>query len=301
MSQGGEQHALAALAEAGTIGEALDRLAAFLVPAGVPPARADARDLIAALFDQPRFWPSANQAQPIPDADRARLADAAERRRRGMPMQYAVRRAAFRHLSLEVDEGVLIPRPETEILVDIVLSAQRGGAGTVVDVGTGSGAIALALASEGKFDRVYGVDLSSDALTIATRNLARLPEPARSRVTLLQGSLLAPVPAGPVEAVVSNPPYIAYPEAVELPAAVRDWEPPLALFADDEGMAVIAALLAPAAARLVPGGLLALEVDSRRAARAAALIREQGSFVHVETRPDLTGRERFVVARREEY
>jgi release factor glutamine methyltransferase len=287
-----------------TIGNLHDELATLLAGPGVPPARATARDVIAGVLDQPRFWPSANAARALSADDAARIRAAATRLREGMPIQYAVGRAAFRHLSLAIDPRVLIPRPETELLVDLVIAAQRGGKGIVVDVGTGSGAIALSLAAEGGFEEVVATDRSADALEVARANLAAIPEDRRNRVTFLHGDLLAPLHAHLdgqlVDTVVSNPPYIARSEAAELPTLVRDWEPHEALFADEDGMAVIRRLVAEAAGVLNPGGLLAMEIDSRRADRAVEILQAQGDFTDVETRLDLTGRPRFVVARRQE-
>jgi release factor glutamine methyltransferase len=283
-----------------TIGDLLDELAVALAKPGVPPARAVARDLMAGVLQQPRFWPSANQAREVSAGDEAAIRSAAARLAQGMPMQYAIGRAGFRHLTLQVDRRVLIPRPETELLVDLVIAAQRGGKGTAVDVGTGSGAIALSLAAEGGFDEVIAIDLSPDALAVAESNLAAIPEERRVRVRFLQGDLLAPIAGRQVEVVVSNPPYISPAEARELPALVHDWEPHLALFAEDDGMAAIRALVPQAAGVLVAGGLLALEVDARRADRAAAIVAADGRFTEVEQRLDLTGRPRMVVARRQE-
>jgi release factor glutamine methyltransferase len=285
---------------AATIGDLLDELAVMLARPGVPPARAVARDLIAGVLEQPRFWPSANQARDIGADEEAAIRSAAARFAQGMPLQYAIGRAGFRHLTLQVDRRVLIPRPETELLVDLVIAAQRGGKGTAVDVGTGSGAIALSLAAEAGFDEVIAIDLSPDALAVAESNLTAIPDDRRSRVRFLQGDLLAPISGRKVEVVVSNPPYISRAEARELPALVHDWEPHLALFADDDGMAAIRALVPQAAEVLVAGGLLALEVDARRADRAAESVAADGRFTEVEQRLDLTGRPRLVVARRQE-
>jgi release factor glutamine methyltransferase len=169
-------------------------------------------------------------------------------------------------------------------------------------VGTGSGAIALALACEGRFDRVIATDLSLDALDVARANAAHARRAMCAPVEFRHGSLLAPLraPGAPVRAraVVSNPPYIAYHEAESLPAGVRDWEPPLALFAAADGMAVIAALVREAAPVLEPGGLLAVEVDARRASTAAELVASDGRYADVTVRLDLAGRERFVLATR---
>jgi release factor glutamine methyltransferase len=285
-----------------TLGDLLDDLAVQLAGPGVPPARAVARDLIAGVLDQPKFWPTAHRNDVVDSATEARVRTAATRLAEGMPMQYALGKSTFRHLSLRVDNRVLIPRPETELLVDLVLAAQRGGKGTAVDVGTGSGAIALALAAEGGFDRVIGMDISPDALDVARANLEAIPDDRRERVEFRQGDLLAPLLAerAQVEVVVSNPPYISSAELRDLPSLVRDWEPHLALFADDDGMAAIRALVPQAAAVLVPGGLLALEVDARRAGLAAEAVSADGRFTDVEQRLDLTGRPRMVVARRQE-
>jgi release factor glutamine methyltransferase len=283
-----------------TVGALLDALAEQLVGPNVPPARSVARDLIAGVLGQPRYWPTAHRDDVLPPEQDVAIRAAAVRLLQGMPIQYAVGRAAFRHLTLAVDQRVLIPRPETELLVDLVLTAQRGGKGTVVDVGTGSGAIALALAAEGAFARVIGTDLSSEALEVARGNLAAIPDDRRARVSFRHGSLLEPVAGERAEAVVSNPPYISPDDAAGLPPLVRDWEPHSALFAGEDGMAVIRALVPQAADTLQPGGLLALEVDAARATLAAAAVSKDGRFTDVETKLDLTGRPRFVVARRQE-
>ena len=173
-----------------------------------------------------------------------------------------------------------------------------GGHGIVVDVGTGSGAIALALATEGQFDRVIATDVSLDALAVAERNAAFLRDDLRSPIDFLHGSLLAPVATLRVQAVVSNPPYIAFGELDELPASVRDWEPPLALSSGDQGLAATRAIIREARAVLEPEGLLALEVDTRRASLVAEAIASDGQYRDVAVHLDLTGRERFVLARR---
>lgn len=284
--------------ETRALGSLLGELTAGLEGAGVALARDEARDIVAAVLDVPRFWPSANKNTLI-DAtavDEARKAAAA--RARGAPFAYAVGRAAFRHLTLAVDERVLIPRQETEVLIDLVLEAQDGGRGTVVDVGTGSGAIALALATEGLFDRVVGTDVSLDALVVAERNAAFLRDELRAPVEFLHGSLLAPLAGMRMQAVVSNPPYIAFAELDELPPSVRDWEPPLALLSADEGLAATRSIVRESAAVLEPNGLLALEVDTRRASLVAEAVATDGSYGDVVVHLDLTGRERFVLARR---
>jgi release factor glutamine methyltransferase len=281
-----------------SLGTLLTELTTRLEGSGVALARDEARDIVAAILDVPRFWPSTNR-DALVDAtavDEAREAAAA--RGRGAPFAYAVGRAAFRHLTLAVDPRVLIPRPETELLIDLVLQAEEGGHGSLVDVGTGSGAIALALATEGRFDRVIATDVSRDAIAVAERNAAFLRDDLVASVEFMHGSLLAPVAHLQFDVVVSNPPYIAFAEMEELPASVRDWEPPLALFSADEGLATTRALIREGRGVLVPGGLIALEVDTRRASLVAEAVASDGEYRDVAVHLDLTGRERFVLARR---
>jgi release factor glutamine methyltransferase len=257
----------------------------------------EAQDLLAAVLGQPRWWAAAHSVTPMPDAVAIRVRAAAARRALGMPFAYAVGEAAFRHLTLAVDARVLIPRPETELLVDLVLEHVRPAPGGIaIDVGTGSGAIALALASEGAFDRVIGIDVSTDALVVARANACRLPAPMASAVEFRDGSYLAPARDVRARAVVSNPPYIAFSEAAALPAAVRSWEPPVALLTGSDGLCATDAIVREAADILEPAGVLVLEVDCRRAGRAAELAAADGRYAGIEVRRDLAGRDRYVVA-----
>ena len=282
-----------------TIAEMLDSLSHELAGTGIPPARAEARDLIAAVLGRPRFWPSANPSLELDETALVAIRGAAGRLARGMPFQYAVGTAPFRHLTLRVDQRVLIPRQETELLVDLVLSVAGGGA--VADIGTGSGAIALSLACEGRYDRIIGTDVSEDALAVARQNLEVVPIERRASVEFRAGDLLDPVRGERLQAVVSNPPYISRSEERDLPAAVRDWEPHLALFSDDDGMAAIRAILRDAPFVLESGGVLVLEIDAGRAADARDSAATDAQWRDVELRVDLTGRERFLVARRQEW
>ena len=284
-----------------TLGELAQEMTTRLALVFGDEAGREARELLAALHDRPRHWPVVERASPVADDMWQRALAAASRRARGAPLQYAAGQAAFRHLTLDVDERVLIPRPETEQLVDVVLDLTRHGTGgTVVDVGTGSGAIALALASEGGFARVIGTDVSLDALAVARANVQRCASVLRAEVELRHGSQLGPVPERGLRAVVSNPPYIAYEEAPSLPRSVRDWEPAVALFSGADGMAATARLVREAARALAAGGILAIEVDARRASVAAELVASDGRYHEVQVFLDLTGRERFVAARRRE-
>ena len=292
-----------------------------LAESGAPlDVRREARALVADVAGESRTWPASQPTAVLSPELAARVREAALRRAAGEPLAYCTGTAAFRHLVLAVDRRVLIPRPETEMLVELVLErvesraaapaaavpGPRAGAapssppgadsGLAIDVGTGSGAIALALASEGRFARVIGTDLSADALTVARANAARCAGQLRVPVEFREGDALAPVRGERATVIVANPPYISPDETDAVAASVREWEPHLALFADGDGMAVIAAIVAGSAGVLEPGGLLALEVDARRADRAAQLVRDDARFGPVEVVRDLAGRERFVLA-----
>jgi len=185
--------------------------------------------------------------------------------------------------------------------VEIVLERTRSERGGIaVDVGTGSGAIALALATEGRFERVIATDVSLDALAVARSNADRYASRSCAPVELRHGSLLGVVPERGLRAVVSNPPYISFDEAVELPAAVRDWEPSVALFSGADGMATTEQLIREAAGSLAADGVLALEGDMRRVGLVADFMRTLDAYVDVQVLADLTGRDRFVVARKRE-
>ena len=288
------------LAAAPTVSSLVDEMAASFARRGLADPLAEAREIVAALHDVPRFWPALNGAVAVDPAMRTRARSAVARRLQGAPLAYAVGRANFRHLTLDVDERVLIPRPETELLVDLVLDAigpEPGG--IAIDVGTGSGAIAISLASEGAFSCVYGTDISRDALAVAKHNAELCARLRRAPVAFVHGSLLGPVIDLRARVVVSNPPYIALGEAQSLPASVRDWEPAVALYSGHDGMTATARLVRQAADVLAPGGLLALEVDARRASLAAELVGRERRFRAVRVELDLTGRERFVLARRQ--
>ena len=285
-----------------TVLSVVDQLSENLRTAGLEDSRRVAADIIAALLEVPRSWPSLNRETQLEPAIVVSANRAAGMLSRGAPFAYAVGTACFRHLNLLVDERVLIPRPETEGLVSEVLermaSLGTSSWGTGVDIGTGSGAIALSLAAEGKFDRVIATDASLDALNVARENASRAARVVQAQIDFRHGSLLAPLKSEKVAAIVSNPPYVAFAEADELPTSVRDWEPPLALFSGHDGMRATAEIVRKSARHLTPGGLLALEVDERRASLVAELMMGHGAYSNVGVRLDLAGRERFVFASR---
>ncbi|MEO7362625.1 MAG: peptide chain release factor N(5)-glutamine methyltransferase [Gemmatimonadaceae bacterium] len=257
----------------------------------------EAREILSVLLSVSPGEVSRQSNQPVSASVVSRATAVVDRRILGEPLAYCLGSAAFRHLVLNVDSRVLIPRPETEIVVEEALRVMRGHAGGVaVDIGTGSGAIALSLATEGTFDCVIATDLSPDALAVAESNVRRLA-PAHAPIEFRLGADLVPLQGMKACLIVSNPPYIAHDEAASLPASVRDWEPPLALFAANGGMARYDALLATAPDCLETGGWLVLEVDSRRAEETAHRAMQDGRYTEVQLIRDLTGRHRVLVAR----
>jgi release factor glutamine methyltransferase len=217
------------------------------------------------------------------------------RRAKREPLQYIEGEAHFRDLRLRVDPRVLIPRPETERLVQRVLDWAAGRPGlAAADVGTGSGAIALALATEGPFDRVVATDVEPGALEAARANHAlAAPEAA---VEFRLGDGLAPLAGERFDALVSNPPYVGTAERASLDTEVRDWEPAAALFAGEDGLEVIRRLVAGAPSVLRPGGLLALEIGVGQGSAVAELVRAAGGFGAPRVEKDLAGRDRIVLA-----
>ena len=221
----------------------------------------------------------------------AKYEHAVEQLARGVPFAYAVGRAAFRTLDLAIDSRALIPRPETEGLVDLVLARVQGG--VAADIGTGSGCIALALATEGTFDRVIAVERSPAAAALARENVA-LVRP-RTPVDIREGDLLAPLAGSRYRAIVANPPYLTEGEYAALTPSVKAFEPREALVSGRDGLAATRALLAGAAALLEPGGLLALEIDERRSDPVRVLAHQLG-WTRIEIHDDIFGRPRYAVA-----
>lgn len=270
-------------------GSLLTTAAALLQGAEGASSRRTAHRLWTELFDDPA-------ALIAPDTpvgqDRAEAYLAAARRRAaGEPLAHVTGRAGFRHLTLACDRRALIPRPETEGLVELILA--RAPSGRVADVGTGSGCIALSLATEGGYEQIIGIDLSAEALGLARENRAR----TGARVALVQGDLCAPLAGGTLDALVSNPPYLTAAEHAALHDSVRVWEPALALAGGPDGLNLIDRLLEAGRTVLRPGGWLALEIDCARAARCAERAGALG-WSDVAIHADLFGRERYLLARR---
>jgi release factor glutamine methyltransferase len=268
--------------------EALDGAVTAIAAAGADTPRLDAELLLGhALGVDRAALVMAPEREVTGPAVRA-FQDLVRRRSVGRePVAYLVGRRGFRDLELEVDARVLVPRPETELLVEVALSLPRGA--RVADVGTGSGAVALALKDERPDLDVVATDVSEDALAVARSNAARLG----LDVTFVCGDLLEG--AGTVDAIVANPPYVAEADRATLPPEVARHEPAVALFAGDDGLDVVRRLAAAAGASAAR--FAAVEVGAGQAPEVEALLRSAG-FADTERHRDLAGIERVVVGRR---
>ena len=276
-----------------TLGEVLRLSTEHLAAKGSETPRLDAERLLAKALGLERIELYMAIERPLtpPELDAARGLVA--RRARREPLQYVLGEWGFRRLTLTVDRRALIPRPETEVLVERALALLAGvHQPRVLDVGTGSGAIALAIADEHPGAVVTGIDVSVEALSLAAENASR----TGITVELASHDLFLGLPDGPWHLVVANPPYVDAAELDGLDPEVRDWEPHGALVAEGAVEAVAVA----AAAVLVPGGALALEVGEGQSPAVATLLSDLG-YASIRIIPDLAGRDRVVEARFQPY
>jgi release factor glutamine methyltransferase len=264
--------------------QALDAATDGLRAAGIEDPRLDAEVLLAEATGKDRALLIADPSTGLEPAASRLFGEMVRRRLRREPVAYIVGRKGFRNIEVKVDRRVLIPRPETELLVEIALEREPA---TLLDVGTGSGAIALAAATELSDCEVTATDTSGDALEAARANAHRLG--LEDRVRFLAGTI---PPEEDFELILANLPYIAEPDWPALPPEVAGWEPCEALLAGTDGLDAIRALVPQ-----VEVGTLALEVGEGQAEAVRELLRESG-FVAIETRLDLAGIERVVVGDR---
>jgi len=278
-----------------TVGSALNFAKQRIDGTGCVTSHLDAQVILAYVLGVERTWLFAHYDYQLTAEQANAYTDLIARRMAHEPVAYLVGRKEFYGLEFIVDRRTLIPRPETELLVDAVLDQAEeydGAPVRIVDVGTGSGAIALAVAANCPQAIVYAVDLSKDALDVARQNIARLD--GRGQVTLLHGDLLQPLPEC-VDIIVANLPYIRQRDYYTLEADVRDYEPQLALEAGPEGLDAIARLLRQAPQWLNRNGLIYLEIGADQGAAVLALIKAQLPHVRgVSLRQDYSGRDRLV-------
>jgi len=259
----------------------------------------DAELLLAAVLEVPRGRLLTMDDVPVEVAARFEglLAQRADR----VPLQHLTGRAAFRYLELAVGPGVFVPRPETEQLAGWAVEQLAPlAAPVVVDLGAGSGAIALSLAHEHPGAGVTAVERDPGAIEWTRHNAAVRAEAGDTPVTVLAGDMTDPGLLreldDSVDLVVSNPPYV--PDGARVPREVADHDPPLAVWGGPDGLDVVRGLLLTAARLLRPGGLLGIEHADQQGSALPALVRAHGGFADVEDHPDLAGRPRFTTARR---
>jgi release factor glutamine methyltransferase len=258
-------------------------------------ARRDAETLLLHLIQRDRTFMIANPLANLSAEGAVRYYALVERRLAGEPIQYITGETEFYGLPFRVNRNVLIPRQETEHLVEKVLAlAADFKKPRIVDVGTGSGAIAVALAHKLPGSRISAIDISAPALAIARGNAER--NGVADRIRFLRGNLLEPVAGEQFEIVVSNPPYVAESDRASLAVEVRDYEPELALYAGD-GLGFFRRLIPDARAALVSGGFLALEIGYGQDSAVAGLLAESG-FEQIDFAADLQGIPRVATASR---
>ena len=275
-----------------TLAEVLRRSTGYLEQHGSPTPRLDAELLLAHGLGLSRIELYTQYQRPLDDDELAACRELVRRRGLREPVAYVIGSWGFRGLDLAVDARVLVPRPETELLVDRCLELlERVERPRVVDVGTGSGAIALSLKSERPDAEVVACDISQDALDVAAANAARLGLDVELHIS----DLLAQVPGDGFRLVVSNPPYVSEREMADLEPEVAEHEPRLATVAGPDGFEIYRRLLPEAAGRLVDGGSLALECGGGQAPALVAELAAAG-YGQAGIDPDLAGIERVVWA-----
>ena len=261
-------------------------------------ARLDAELLLGEALGLDRIKLIVQAERPLSDDELSRYRELIKRRRASEPIAYILGRREFFALPLLVDRRVLIPRPDTEVLVETALSGtrERHLYGRMLDLCTGSGCVAIAFAKERPTWRITAVDVSPDAACVARENVRRAG--VAHQLAVLEGDLFAPLPeAARFELITANPPYIPSADIATLDADVRDFEPRLALDGGADGLVITRRLVREASRYLEPGGLLALEGGFDQAPAVAALLAEHG-FEEITLRKDLAGIERVVSGRR---
>jgi release factor glutamine methyltransferase len=281
-----------------TIGRLLDWTAGFLKQKRSESPRLDAEVLLAHALGCRRIDLYTRYEDPAPEDGRQRFRELVRQRIEGCPVAYLVGRKEFFSLEFEVNRDVLIPRPDTEcVVVECLRLAKPLAEPRGLDVGTGSGAIAVAVARQHKGARLTAVDLSPAALAVAARNAAK--HGVADRVRFLEGDLFGPVPAGErFDFILSNPPYIAHEDMDRLPVGVRHYEPHVALDGGPGGYAVFERLVEEAPRFLEPGGYLIVEIGSPQEGPARQRIEARPEYELGKTVRDGSGHPRVLVARR---
>ncbi len=278
-----------------TVLEIIAKTTEFFAGRGIESPRLQAELLVGHALGLKRMQLYLQFERPLTEPELETLRPLVRRRAKREPLQYIVGETEFCDLKLKVDSRALIPRPETELLVEILAEKTKDQPpARVLDLGTGTGAIALALAQQFSSAAVIAIDASDDALALARENAERTG--LASRVTLVKSDWFSALgPESAFDLIVSNPPYLTAQEVAEATPEVREFEPSRALVADEAGMADLKTILRGAHARLALGGLLALETGIAQHAELTRFATELG-YARIESHRDLTGRDRFVLA-----
>jgi release factor glutamine methyltransferase len=277
-----------------TVLEIIKKTTEFFAGKGIESPRLNAELLIGHALARKRMQLYLEFERPLTEAELEKIRPLVRRRAHFEPTQYIVGETEFCGLRLGVDRRALIPRPETEQLVEQIVAATTTPPRNILDLGTGSGAIALALAHAYPGAAVVAVDRSDDALALGRDNALRTG--LGERVTFVASDWFAAVPPQKFDLVASNPPYLTAEETAQTAREVRDYEPITALTAADDGLADLKRIVSEAPNFLEADGLLALETGIAQHARLLAHAKAVG-FSRVESKTDLTGRDRFVLAR----
>lgn len=278
-----------------TVLEIIKRTTDFFASKGVESPRLNAELLIGHALGLKRMQLYLQFERPLTEPELEKIRPFVRRRAQREPMQYIVGETEFAGLKLKVDRRALIPRPETELLVELVMTARaEKPPARILDLGTGTGAIALALGHAFQQASVVGAELSDEALALARENGTTTG--LQERVQFVKSRWFDALPADlPFDVIVSNPPYLSAVETAQTAPEVRDFEPTAALTSGDDGMADLREILATAPRFLAPDGLLALETGIAQHAKLLEIAAQAG-FKRTESRKDLTGRDRFVLA-----
>lgn len=282
--------------------------AAYLAGQGVEDARLEAEHLLAHLLGVPRLHLYLDLDRSLGPGEAERYQELLRRRGTREPLQYILGSVPFRDLELRVDPRVAIPRPETEYLIDVLMELVRrdghpmgdeapfdeASLESALEIGTGSGAIAISLATEGIAGSVTATDISPEALAAALGNARRA---GAREIEFLAGDSLAAVSQRKFDLVISNPPYLTRAEWLTAQPEVREWEPRVAMHGGGDGLDVVRSLAAGVERALRPGGWFALEVGSGQVGAVVALLRSIPALGTPVSRSDLTGRGRYVFAR----
>ncbi len=294
--------ASAAFSEAATVREVLQEAITLLSRAGAESARIDAEVLLGRALEARREELYMNLERPIPPDKRKLFWELLQRRAKREPVAYIIGKKEFWSLDFLVSQEVLVPRPETELLVELALKLARDLRRNlplrVLDLGTGSGAMAVSLAKELENAEIWATDISLGALKIARANASR--HGVKERIRFLQGDIFEPVQAqrGFFHLLLSNPPYVRRRDIQDSPLEVREWEPRAALDGGEDGLDSIRRIVQEGHLYLADGGFVALEIGADLAGAAAALFASAARYSRVSVQRDLAGKDRVITARK---